>query len=149
MDIEALERKFQNAITNLQEQITMVAGLRNPIYSEDMFKEMQEKYQEMFERYVVLNNKVNMTLSDDKFIRIVTNDEIKELYSQSGMMIKEIAEDFKQDIGTAWRHINGEFLDATERYRLYMYLQKKCIENKRKLDKDRVDKIIETKQHIK
>ena len=106
-EIKALE----NRINDMQFQIDDLKNVRDPLRANQRIDLMQSQLSEFGQKVDELNNRLNAYIKDDKYLEVFTPEEFKELYQQSGLGAKDIAnlmqmnEKFK-DLDSAPQTIN-------------------------------------------
>jgi hypothetical protein len=96
---------------------------------------MQNTMNELHTRIVNVECKMKQLASDfneqmnTRFIEEVSNQEIKQLYLQSGLGLKHIQDEFKIAHSTAHQYVHGEVKDMMTRHKMKQFLISKIKEN--------------------
>ena len=119
MDIGKL-RKFEVMIKNLDIKMNDIASYKDPVIRDHQIKELQNTVEDIRPMVKILANQMRK-IKENKFIEIVTDREIQSLYSQSGVLQKNVASKFDISLEQASRYCNGFVKDLMIRHKLKQF----------------------------
>ena len=104
-------KELENKINDMQFQIDDLRNMRNPMRANERIDLLQTQISEFGVKIDEMNNRLNAYVKDDKYLEVFTPEEFKQLYLNSGLGAKDIAnlmqmnEKFK-DLDSAPQTIN-------------------------------------------
>lgn len=131
--IEDLRLMYIQRTKELEKDIADVRSFRSPYNTEAKIETLFDTTYKMRNDLDVLTHKFNATFREDKYLELFEDMELADLYSQSGLALKDVCDEFKVSMPQASNYAKGKIEDMTVRNKLGKYLRVKCIENKQRI----------------
>lgn len=121
---------FQEYIEKTERTVRTHDEMINLLYQKTTPSQMKLQYDQLFNRLIDMENQLRgfkNTFNDyvtNKFIEVVSDEEIRNLYLQSGLQLKNIQDEFNVEHSTAHRWVMGDVKDLVIRHKVKVYLLK-------------------------
>ena len=108
-------------LTNLEHQVNDLMHWKNPESFQPRFEFMETTVADFIPRLQTIERKFEK-LTSEKLVEIVSDEELHDLYKNSGVPLKNIAEHFHVSIPAVSQWVNGDIKDILVRSNLKRFL---------------------------
>ena len=128
---------IRNDIRDLESRVRDLEGIKNPLTVEDRISHLYDMIDNITTSMANLMQKLNAINTDDKYIEVFDDKDLKGFYEVSGLMIKDVRDYIGKNITRAeitnvmaYNYVNGEVKDLKARSILGKYLRQHATNNK-------------------
>lgn len=121
---------MQEKVASLYRDIKDIEAYKNPLNHEGKFEVLFEVFQAMQTNIAQLKSQVASYATDGRFLELFKDLELQDLFAQSNLGLKDIADKFKVSMPQASQYAKGNIDNLTIRNQLGKWFRQMCLQNK-------------------
>jgi hypothetical protein len=118
-----MDQEVLNRFKDIQTQIDDIAQWKNPSSVQNRLEEMNNRIEDVTAIMTQISLKLQTLDFDKKFLEEFSDEDMKNLYLESGLKIDDVAEFLRQNKfqgvtdfnGTAYKYVNGQIKELDRR----------------------------------